>query len=58
MAPRTRPIQQPTLTNANGSYTEKRTVPIDSLVVWRVVGGHIYEAWDIPAVDRGAAARG
>lgn len=26
-------------------------IEIDAVVVWRIVGGHIAEAWDIPAVN-------
>ncbi|MBW2547909.1 MAG: nuclear transport factor 2 family protein [Deltaproteobacteria bacterium] len=28
-------------------------IEIDAVVVWRIVGGHIAEAWDIPAVHTG-----
>jgi ketosteroid isomerase-like protein len=28
-------------------------IEIDAIVVWRIVGGHIAEAWDIPAVHTG-----
>jgi len=27
------------------------SIEVDAIVVWRIVGGHIAEAWDIPAVN-------
>ena len=28
-----------------------KTIEVDAVVVWRIVGGRIAEAWDIPAVN-------
>jgi len=30
---------------------EGAPIEIDAVVVWRIVGGHIADAWDIPAVN-------
>lgn len=27
------------------------SIELDAIVVWRIVGGHLAEAWDIPAVN-------
>ncbi len=30
---------------------EGNTIEVDAVVIWRIVGGKIAEAWDIPAVN-------
>ena len=34
---------------------EGAPIEIDAVVVWRIVGGQIAEAWDIPAVNTARA---
>lgn len=35
----------------NSLSTQGTALQFDALVVWRVVGGQVWEAWDIPAVN-------
>lgn len=35
----------------NTLAVEGATVDVDAVVVWRVFGGQVHEAWDIPAVN-------
>lgn len=35
----------------NSMALEDREIEFDAVVVWRIVGGKVSEAWDIPAVN-------
>ena len=35
----------------NRMNLEGNTIEVDAVVIWRIVGGKIAEAWDIPAVN-------